>query len=1300
MANFYNDEDGAKIKGTSKADTINNIGSNVSISGGNGNDSIENGGGDNVTISGGKGNNFINSWGEGMAYVYGGGNDTINGFRFTSSLVLGKAKINSSVMSDENGDVTLTMSDGGSVILNGYWDKAIATVTSVKDVEHANIIRAEKSKAKINGTSGRDVILVNDENFSNVTINAGAGNDFTGTNGKKHSVDLGDGNDVAENSGDGTTISGGKGNDEISNWEGSDVSISGGKGNDSINNGGDNVTISGGKGNNFINSWGEGMAYVYGGGNDTIDGFRMQSTLVLGKTKINSSVMSDENGDVTLSMSDGGSVILNGYWDKALNTVASVKDVEHLNVVRADKSKTKLNGTSGKDVILVDDENFSNVTINAGAGNDYTRTNGTKHFVDLGEGNDIAENWASDTTINGGKGNDEISNWEGSDVSISGGAGNDTINNGGDNVTISGGKGNNFINSWGEGMAYVYGGGNDTVDGFGMRSTLVLGKAKINSSVMNNDGDVTLTMGDGGSILLKQYWKDTINTVASAKEVEHLNIIRNEKNKAKIKGTSGNDFIISTGEWNNEQNIMLGYSNVKITAGAGRDYTNTSGTKNSVDLGDGDDVAENWGSYTTINGGNGNDYIENYREGGDYASLVGGAGDDSLINHAQYSTVDGGDGNDYIDNHDKYVSLSGGAGNDTIINDWTSFNTISGGTGDDYIDGRGNGLVYVYGGGNDTISQFDSNDTIVLGSVKVNSSVRADDTITLNLSNKKTLTLTNYWSNAVNVVKSIKDIPNFIENYEDGKKIKGTSKADRITNEGSQVSINAGKGNDLITNWGFNTTINGGAGDDTVDNSEAGMVYVYKSGDGNDLINGFGILETLVVDGAKYSTVKSDSDVLVNVGKNTITLSGAAGLANVNIVSSAKGIAPVNVVRNETAGETIEGKSTPNWIRNFADNVTIQGGASTDDIYNDGSNVVIQGGGGYDQIRSYNSNVSILGGAKADVINSYGSNNTINAGKGNDTIYAGGEGLNLMYKNGDGKDVIYMGNGLRGADVTVNLTSGTLGSTSVSSAGDIVLKVGKGSLTFKEAQGDKISVKDSAGKTTVVNTGRTATENTKNNKTITKTTGDRYIYNSGNKVKITTGDGSDGIENHGSKVTINSAAGNDNLNSDGNNVSINAGAGSDTIYNFGGSKTTILGGAGSDTIYNHNKELWDAQTDELEIFSPDNVSIDGGGGNDRIFNAGDNVTINGGKGNDSLWGGSGADIFIYTSGGGNDIIYGFDDKDTLTLDSLDFTATYKNKAVTLTFDEGSVIFKDFTAKTFHINSDVYQITGKNKFVKK
>ena len=135
-----------------------------------------------------------------------------------------------------------------------------------------------------------------------------------------------------------------------------------------------------------------------------------------------------------------------------------------------------------------------------------------------------------------------------------------------------------------------------------------------------------------------------------------------------------------------------------------------------------------------------------------------------------------------------------------------------------------------------------------------------------------------------------------------------------------------------------------------------------------------------------------------------------------------------------------------------------------------------------------------------------------------------------------------------------------------------------------------------------------------------------------------------------------------------NNI-ITGGKNNDKIYG-GAGKDTIYGGKGNDILY-------------------------GDKGNDKIYGGNGKDTIYGGKGNDSLWGNAGSDIFIYEKGDGKDIIYGFDSKDTLTIDNLDFTTSYSKSKGTITFkvDGGSITLKDFTATTFHINDDIYKISG-------
>ena len=136
----------------------------------------------------------------------------------------------------------------------------------------------------------------------------------------------------------------------------------------------------------------------------------------------------------------------------------------------------------------------------------------------------------------------------------------------------------------------------------------------------------------------------------------------------------------------------------------------------------------------------------------------------------------------------------------------------------------------------------------------------------------------------------------------------------------------------------------------------------------------------------------------------------------------------------------------------------------------------------------------------------------------------------------------------------------------------------------------------------------------------------------------------------------------------------------------------IIGGTKADTIYG------EGGNDSI-LGNDGNDKIYGGFGADILKGGAGNDTILGDAGNDSLWGDTGADVFIYSTGSGADVIYGFDNKDTLTLDTFDFTASYKNNAVTIKLESGSVVLKDFTATTFHINEDTYKISG-SKFIKK
>ena len=1297
-------------------DYIFNQGSDVTISAGKGDDSVYNSE-DNVIFNyaNGDGHDVIYGYAKANRIKLGDGNDTYLQKRVLDDIVL------------EVGKGSITLKDSASldsIRVTGKKSAASTDNNLIFGTAKADIYENKAENVTINALGGNDSIR-NDEYYDNgwhqcdnVSINGGAGNDSIENNASNVTINGGDGNDYIHTDSESSKVmlDGGNGDDTIYNHRGSDYSsINGGDGNDSIQNYADNVLIDGGAGDDTISS-GNDSTINGGAGNDYLHSGEGNNSLSGGK------------GDDTLSIN---------FWGKNLLLYA--------------------NG-DGNDIIIGDFGINSTLKITSGTV-DKATSDGENLFLTVGKGtislmNVIEqENWnivdangksisfsITDTTKGvGTDGNDNI--WNGdSDISINTGAGDDTIDNDGHNVTISGGTGNNFINSYGEGTAYVYGGGNDTLEDFQLSSTIVLNGYAIESSIKNhNTGDVTFNMSGGGSITILNHWDGKISTVSAVSEVKHLNIIYSEKNNTKITGTSGGDAINITGGWNESQNTFNGCSKVTIAAGAGNDFTKTAGKNNSIDLGAGNDVAENWGNHTTINGGKGDDYIESYREGGEYSSLVGGSGDDSIVNHAPHSTISGGDGKDSIENNDSYVSIDGGAdadeiyndgaystivggkGDDTIENQENATNsiviggsgkdsirnnannvsinagegdntvwnfvgganssisggagndeihnggsnvTISGGAGNDYISnsssnvtinsgdgndnienyddkssinaGAGNdsiynngdnvtivggkgddsvynygiGTAYVYSAGNDTLSNFNTYSSLVLGSVKVKSSVKADDgTITLNLSNKNTLMLANYNGDKVNIVSSLSKVKaiNVIRNYNDNITVKGTSKDDYIDNYVSNVSINGGAGNDSIYSGNDNVTIAGGKNNDQIRLESTENVITYANGDGNDTIYGFNSTDSLKITGASYSTTKSGDDVIVKVGKGKMTLKNVAGNA---IYINGKNVGG----SDDKLIVLTDGDDT---LYNRKDSLTIDAGAGKDIICN-----------------YYKDNVSIIGGAGDDTLYNWAKtvwndetytyetvetadNTTISGGTGNDYIYnESGKNFVFEYAAGDGNDTIYGFNDTS----TLKIDGGTY--SSKKNGSDMVVTVGKGKITLRSAANlDTVNI-DGVKKTSKT---LTVTDSTSSPVTV--------------KSSVTVIDASQRTK----KVSI---VGNDKAN-------------------------TIFGGSGND-------------------------SINGGVGKDKIYGGDGKDTLIGGKGNDSLWGGGGFDTFYYSKGDGNDIIYGFEDGDTLTLDNLTFTSSYnKSKGVlTLTVDGGSVILKDFTATTFNINDKTYSISGK------
>ena len=154
----------------------------------------------------------------------------------------------------------------------------------------------------------------------------------------------------------------------------------------------------------------------------------------------------------------------------------------------------------------------------------------------------------------------------------------------------------------------------------------------------------------------------------------------------------------------------------------------------------------------------------------------------------------------------------------------------------------------------------------------------------------------------------------------------------------------------------------------------------YRAGDGNDTIIGFNETSTLDIANSSYSTQINDSDIIVTVGENAITLAGAASLSAVNIKKINKVQAPIikgNYIDNSISGALITDVDHGDIINSGA-SVTIDGSEWHGAIDNSGNKVFISGGSTKDEFIHYD-----------DTIYNVGSSVTVDGGAGNDTISNG-----------------------------------------------------------------------------------------------------------------------------------------------------------------------------------------------------------------------------------------------------------------------------------------------------------------------
>ena len=375
-------------------------------------------------------------------------------------------------------------------------------------------------------------------------------------------------------------------------------------------------------------------------------------------------------------------------------------------------------------------------------------------------------------------------------------------------------------------------------------------------------------------------------------------------------------------------------------------------------------------------------------------------------------------------------------------------------------------------------------------------------------------------------------------------------------------------------------------------------------------------------------------------GIDTADYSGAAAAVTVNLADPMQGsgdaagdtfVSIENVTGTHHDGDLLIGGDGNNTIDGLDGYNILDGGAGNDILIGGADANFMFGGDGDDTLNGGTGLNSMFGYVGNDSMNGGDGGNTINGEDGNDAI-SGGAGVDYAF-GGAGDDTLN-GNGAGDAlwgDDPFNLAV----------AGNDTLNGGDGDDGLDGGPGDD-----------VLNGGA----------------GVDWLYG---------GDGADQLNGGDDTDALFGDAGNDILHGDGGGDLLDGGDGNDQLFGDDGADW-LFGQAGDDML--------DGGAGGDVLFSGDgNDTLHGGAGNDSLDGGDGDDTLDGGPGTaDVLFGGSGADTFLFTQlSDGGDVVRDFNaaEDDTVAIDHAGFMLDGSLAGSALPaamFESGAGLPADFT----------------------
>jgi len=699
----------------------------------------------------------------------------------------------------------------------------------------------------------------------------------------------------------------------------------------------------------------------------------------------------------------------------------------------------RLSGGEGADVLV---GGHGSDYLFGGTENDYLFGNGPYAHINAETGEVINEAGSDEGDIDyieGGEGNDYLSSGNYQDILI-GGAGQDKLFGGAGNDVLDGGSEDDVIMGDSAFNRTTY-----STTGLGALSVMLTHVDHVDQQDASLSYNDTIDGGAGNDTLIGEIGDDVITGGEGADWIEGDKLNDSTRYGGDLGQYStyytlgsttfsvdADDFVEFDVSWSGDDTLFGGAGTDTIMGNGGND-TIHGGDDGDILLGDDDLLAVEDHGNDTLYGDAGEDELLG---GGGNDELHGGTDRDTLFGNEGEDTLYGDEGDDDLLGGEDDDKLFGGAGNDNLWGD-EGDDDLSGGAGDDILSGGAGNDTYIVNLGDGGVSIYDTEGISTIkfgagvspesvsvydsaGNIKINYGPSTEDVLIMpfitygsiqtfvgsdevaftpdiNISASDSLTASQLDDV---LVASAGVSPDTVYGGDGADYIDGRGGNDRLYGgDGSDV-IYGGDSVDRLYGQSGDDTLVGGSGDDLLDGGSGNDTFIYKRGDGNDLIyaddTGASRSDILALTGGI-----APEDVVLKQDGNNLLLTFVSDSGSIVVNDFFLDNNPQNALTS------IQFDNKTVWEYEDILFITNSPTSSNDYIQGTSSGDVIDGLAGDDEIYGLDGNDELIGGAGIDSLYGGEGDDTLYGGQGVDNLY-GGRGQNTyVFGTNDYSDTIY-----------------------------------------------------------------------------------------------------------------------------------------------------------------------------------------------------------------------------------------------------------------------------------------------------